>query len=41
MSHYNHLTLSERELILYFLAKGFSISKIALKIGRSKSTISR
>ena len=41
MSHYKHLTLSERELILYFLAKGFSISKIALKIGRSKSTISR
>lgn len=41
MSHYKHLTLSERELILYFLVKGFSISKIALKIGRSKSTISR
>ena len=41
MKHDKHLTLSERELILYFLAKGFSISKIALQIGRSKSTISR
>lgn len=41
MSHYQHLTLSEREKLMYFLAKGDSVTKIAKKLGRSKSTISR
>lgn len=41
MSHYKHLTLSEREKLLYFLAKGYSATKIAKELGRSKSTVSR
>lgn len=41
MNHYKHLTLFEREKILLFLAKGYSITKIAKQLGRSKSTISR
>lgn len=41
MSHYTHLTIFERENILYFRAQGKSISFIALKLNRSKSTISR
>lgn len=41
MSHYTHLTTFERENILYFRAKGKSISFIANKLGRSTSTISR
>lgn len=41
MRHYNHLTLNEREMIMYFRAQGYSISKIAKKLGRNKSTISR
>lgn len=41
MNHYKHLTPLERELILYFLAKGFTISAIAIELGRNKSTISR
>ena len=41
MSHYTHLTLYERECILLFLAKGYSLSKIAKELGRSKATISR
>lgn len=41
MSHYKHLTRKERESLLYFLAKGYSISKIAKELGRNKSTISR
>ena len=41
MSHYTHLTTFERENILYFRAQGKSISFIALKLNRSKSTISR
>lgn len=41
MSHYKHLTLSEREMLLYFLTKGFSLTAIAGKLGRNKSTISR
>ena len=41
MSHYTHLTTFERENILYFRAKGKSISFIANKLGRNTSTISR
>ena len=41
MSHYKHFTLSEREMLLYFLTKGFSLTAIAGKLGRNKSTISR
>ena len=41
MSQYKHLTLSEREKLLYFLAKGYSVTKISKELGRSKSTISR
>lgn len=38
---YNHLTISERECILEFSAKGYTIRAIALRLGRSASTISR
>lgn len=41
MSHYKHLTLSEREKLMYFLAKGYSMRRIARELGRSASTISR
>lgn len=41
MSLYNHLTINEREKILFFYAKGYSISKIAKEINRNKSTVSR
>lgn len=41
MSHHKHLTIEEREKILYFLAKGYTISKIATELNRHKSTISR
>ncbi len=41
MYHYHHLTLSEREKILYFVAKGYKVSRIAKELGRNKSTISR
>ena len=41
MSLYNYLTINEREKILFFYAKGYSISKIAKEINRNKSTISR
>lgn len=41
MSQYKHLTRKERESLLYFLAKGYSISRIAKELGRNKSTISR
>ena len=41
MSHYKHLTLSEREKLMYFLAKGCSMRRIAKELGRSASTISR
>lgn len=40
MSYY-HLTITERESILEFLAKGLTIRAIALKLQRSASTISR
>lgn len=41
MSHYNHLTIKEREKLMSFRAKGFSITQIAQELGRHKSTISR
>ena len=41
MNHYHHLTLLEREKILFFSAKGYSLSRIAEELGRSKATISR
>ena len=39
MSHYKHLTLSEREKLMYFLAKGYSMRQIAKELGRSASTM--
>lgn len=41
MCHYHHLTLSERENLLFFRAQSYSISRIAAALGRDKSTISR
>ncbi len=41
MSHYKHLTLIEREKIMFFSAKGYSITSIAKELNRNKSTISR
>lgn len=41
MSHYHHLTISERESIWEKKIEGESLSKIAKDIGRSVSTISR
>lgn len=41
MSHHKHLTLEERERIMYLIAQGKSITYIANKLGRNKSTISR
>ena len=41
MRHYHHLILSEREKLLFFLAKGYTLTYIAKKMGRNKSTISR
>ena len=41
MCQYKHLTLFEREKILFLRASGKSITAIATEIGRDKSTISR
>ena len=41
MSQYKHLTLFEREKILFFMAQGYSVCAIAKELGRSKATISR
>lgn len=41
MSHYTHLTLEEREMIMAFYHEGRRTSEIAHLIGRNKSTISR
>lgn len=41
MCHYNHLTLIEREKIMYFRAQNYSVTAIARELHRSKSTISR
>ena len=41
MSHYKHLTLIEREKLLFFMGQGLSVAQIALALGRSRSTIYR
>lgn len=41
MNHYHHLTLSEREDILRYHSQGLTITEIAKKLHRNKSTISR
>ena len=41
MCHYHHLTLIEREKIMFFRAEGKNLSVIAKELGRSKATISR
>ncbi|WP_369281983.1 IS30 family transposase [Oscillibacter sp. GMB15532] len=41
MSHYHHLSISEREKILVLRTEGKSVRRIAGEIGRSASTISR
>ena len=41
MCHYQHLTLIEREKIMFFHAQGKNLSIIAKELGRSKATISR
>ena len=41
MNQYKHITLLEREMILFYLAKEYSITKIAFLLDRNKSTISR
>ena len=38
---YNHLSITERELILIHLTQGLSLCRIAKILGRNKSTISR
>ncbi len=34
MRHYHHLILSEREKLLFFLAKGYTLTYIAKKTGQ-------
>ncbi|MBE6073029.1 MAG: IS30 family transposase [Selenomonas ruminantium] len=41
MRHYKHLTLYERENLLFLKANGYSITAIAKSMGRNKGTISR
>lgn len=41
MNHYNHLTLIEREKILFYHAQGKNLTFISKQLGRHKSTISR
>ncbi len=41
MSHYQHLSIKERESILKLLAEGVSVRGISREIGRAASTISR
>lgn len=41
MSHYKHLTLVEREKLLFFMGLGYSASEIARELGRSRSTVYR
>ena len=38
---YNHFTINERENLMLWFSEGLSISKIAEKLGRNKSSISR
>lgn len=39
--HYKHLSITERENLLFFLGEGKNITEIAKELGRSKATISR
>ncbi len=41
MRHYKHLTLYEREKLLFLRAKGYFITAIAESLGLNKGTISR
>ena len=41
MCHYHHLTLIEREKIMFFRAQGKNLSTIAGELGRNKATIAR
>ena len=41
MSHYHHLSISERESIWEFVLHGKSLRQIAIELGRNVSTISR
>ena len=41
MSHYKHLTIREREMILIKRIEGTSIRGISVELKRSSSTISR
>lgn len=41
MSHYKHLTLVDREKLLFFVGQGIEIAGIAQLLGRSRSTIYR
>ena len=41
MNHYKHLTIEEREKLFFFAAKGENLSRIAKRLGRSRSTIYR
>lgn len=41
VSHYKHLTREERERIMFFLARGYSLTAISKELGCHKSTISR
>ena len=38
---YKHLSITERERILFYLAQDLSLCQIARLLGRNKSTISR
>jgi len=38
---YKHLTIKEREMLMFLRAKGLSIRAFALRLGRNPSTISR
>ena len=38
---YKHLTIKEREMLMFLRAKGLSIRAVALRLGRNPSTISR
>ena len=38
---YKHLTIKEREILMFLLAKGLSIRAVTLRLGRNPSTISR
>ena len=38
---YKRLSITEREKLMFYLAQGLSICKIAAILGRNKSTIAR